>query len=161
MRHFSLQLCQLFWSCDLGPCSILSPACFIFLASWSSWKYPTAPGRALALKSAWSYVSGAAPRPSLWCSPAASCPQPFAFRLSLSFCVRVSPVFVCLFVYTVLNNSSLECLVHLHFMNCWYLGVSSTFFPLIYCGFSIFPLSFRLIRYFNLFICFSICYCSH
>lgn len=86
------------WS---GPCSIFSLACFIFLASWSSWKYPTAPGRTLALKSAWAYVSGAAPRPSLWCSPAASCPQPFAFRLSLSFCVRASPIFVCLFTQSL------------------------------------------------------------
>ena len=96
-----------------------------------------------------------------------SCPAPFSLMftcciLSPTFCFQTflvllckSVSYFCLFVYTVFNNSSLECLVHLHFMNYWYLGVSSTFFPLIYCGFSIFPLSFRLIKYFNLFICFS------
>ena len=97
-----------------------------------------------------------------------SCPAPFSLMftcciLSPTFCFQTflvllckSVSYFCLFVYTVFNNSSLECLVHLHFMNYWYLGVSSTFFPLIYCGFSIFPLSFRLIKYFNLFICFSV-----
>ena len=109
-------------------------------------------------------------------SPRRSCPGPSSLMftcciLSPTFCFQtffvllckvvscfffVVVVVVCLFFYAVFNSSSLECLVQLHFMNCWCLGVSSPFFPLIYCGFSIFPLSFRPLKHFNLLICFPV-----
>lgn len=102
----ALQVIVKLWS---GPLFYLTTGLlFIFLASWSSWKYPAAAGRPLALKSAGPASSAAALGPPLWCSPAASCPQYLHFRLSLSLC-RLSPVFFLLwwwwwFVYFFMQS---------------------------------------------------------